>query len=78
MTVFPSYGLHARLILSQLGTGSIVCINVLNEAAVPLRFPSLPFSSSFFDQGEPEVFPVVEFAKGYLLSVEHGYYLIYL
>jgi hypothetical protein len=51
-------GVYARLILSQFGTGSIVCINVLNEVAMPLRFPSLLFSSLPFDQGELKVFPL--------------------
>jgi hypothetical protein len=47
MIVFPSYGLHAPLILLRLGTGFIVCSDVSKEAAVPLRFPSFPFEFFF-------------------------------
>lgn len=85
MIVFPSYGLHARLILLRLGTGFIACTDVSNEAAVPLRFPSFPFEFLFsIGEREPEeVFSVVgslvlELAKGYSFSVEHDHHLVYL
>ena len=77
MIVFLSYGLHARLILLRLDTA---CTDVSNEAAVPLRFTSFPFEF-FFDQGERARRSigslVLELAKGYSLSVEHGHHFIY-
>jgi hypothetical protein len=83
MIVFPSYGLHARLILLRLDTGFIAYTDVSNEVAVPLRFPSFPFEFFFIREREPEeIFYVVgslvlELAKGYSLSVEHGHHLVY-
>ena len=61
MIVFPSYGLHARLILLRLDTGFIACTDVSNEAEV------------FFVVGSL----VLELAKGYSFSVEHGHHLVY-
>lgn len=51
---------------------------------MPLRFPFFPLEFFFLSGREPEeVFSVVgslvlELAKGYLFSVEHGHYLVYL